>query len=1166
MIGRYKLLEKIGEGGFGVVFLAAQTEPVKRRVALKVIKPGMDSKEVIARFEAERQALALMDHPNIARVHDAGATDQGRPYFVMELVRGIPITKYCDDLNLKIRARLELFIDVCAAVQHAHQKGIIHRDLKPSNILVSAEHDLPTVKVIDFGIAKAISMELTEKTVFTELGRMIGTPQYMSPEQAYLDAVDVDTRSDIYSLGVVLYELLTGSTPLDPETLRNAGYAEIQTMIRNDLAVRPSSYVSGLGDRLPPVASKRKVEPGKLTKILRGDLDWIVLKALEKDRTRRYQSCNGLGSDVQRYLNDEPVSASPPSITYRCVQFTKRHRTGVTWTAVLAAVLMAALVIISILGLQAIEAEKKAVKAGASEKRAAEEAQKAALKAQMSEVKELVSAADAMRWTKTSERRWKALNKLDEAHNNLIEARSIHSSLNAGGGVPPTEFDEEEKTQLRIMRDTVISCLAIPDMRTDSEWKVAAADGGGKMAAANRALTQYAYAFGNGRIAIHDFPNPSESREAAETHQPRLILEGPDAPVQNLLRFSEDGNILAAGYATSDPKIDQLKLWRLDQKDGRTIDAGLSSNSAFAFFSDGERCAIGRIDGEGSRIEIIDSESGKLIRSYPVEGAPHSISVSRDGNLLAVSLAHEERVVIIQLEDGTIIATLPCDKPGALAWGTADDSLAVCTGEFLAVWRGEDWTPDSKGTPLRLRRTRGVEDAVAWSPDGRLLASQCSRDRTSRLWDPTQGGDALCAHQGTSSSLEFSEDGTKLGIFRASDTFSMFEVASGDVCLRGRGHPMETDFGVGGIYDGVWNREGTLKEGSLLATSGTDGVRFWSRDGLELGKINLPEAHGIAFSATAFFVGSPEGLFKWTMKSDTNAPATITLQAKERIGTFTDCEQASMSPDGDWLAVAAKSNSADTSRALWLIGLNGQIGAPYRLPGSEGATTCAISADGDWLAAGLINPSQVSVWPMPRGPALEMPQAALEPFPFPVQGSARIAFSCRPYDLKRNEPKEDEPVKWLVTGDENEYQFWYTEDWELKKDEMISSHMDRRSGRMAFSYRGFLAIAVEREKLKVFVPNPYYPMKPPAFVDFSTPDFDKEIPLCFSPYGRILVTTKPSGQIYFWHLDKVRTHLKELDLDWDVDPFEPEEFDRVSRVEPPPADDAQVEGIRNSSS
>ena len=444
---------------------------------------------------------------------------------------------------------------------------------------------------------------------------------------------------------------------------------------------------------------------------------------------------------------------------------------------------------------------------------------------------------------------------------------------------------------------------------------------------------------------------------------------------------------------------------------------------------------------------------------------------------------------------------------------------------------------------------------MAWSPDGRLLASQSSRDRTSRLWDPSQGGDPLCGHQGTSSSLEFSEDGSKIGIFRAGDTFSMFEVASGDVCLRGRGHPMETAFGVGGIYDGVWNIKGILKEGSLLATTGTDGVRFWNRDGLELGHIDIPGAHGVAFSATAFFAGSPEGLFKWTMKSDGDAPTAITLQAKERIGTFTDCEQVSMSHCGDWLAVAAKSSSADASRELWLIGLNGQIGAPYRLPGSEGATTCAISADGSWLAAGLINPSQVSVWAMPQGTSPAMPLTALDPFPIPVHGSARIAFSCRPYDLEKNEQKEDEPVKWLVTGDENEYQFWSTEDWELKKDEMISSHMDRRSGRMAFSSRGFLAIAVEREKLKVFVPNPYYPKNPPAFVDFSTPDFDKEIPLCFSPYGRILVTTKPSGQIYFWNLDKVRTHLKELELDWEIDSFKPREFDQVSRVELPPAAD-----------
>jgi serine/threonine protein kinase/tetratricopeptide (TPR) repeat protein len=342
VLGPYKLLEQIGEGGFGVVFMAEQQHPVRRKVALKVLKPGMDTRQVIARFEAERQALALMDHPHIAHVLDGGETAAGRPYFVMELVRGIPITDYCDQNQLTVRERLELLVSVCQAVQHAHQKGVIHRDLKAPNVLVTLHDGTPVVKVIDFGIAKAIGQQLTDKTLFTGFAQMVGTPLYMSPEQAGLSGLDVDTRSDIYSLGVLLYELLTGTTPFTQDRLKEVGYDELRRIIREEEPPKPSTRLSSVGPAAATVSTQRKCDPKRLRQLIRGELDWIVMKCLEKDRNRRYETANGLALDVQRYLHDEPVQACPPSVAYWLHKFVRRHQRGlimstvVVWACLLA--------------------------------------------------------------------------------------------------------------------------------------------------------------------------------------------------------------------------------------------------------------------------------------------------------------------------------------------------------------------------------------------------------------------------------------------------------------------------------------------------------------------------------------------------------------------------------------------------------------------------------------------------------------------------------------------------------------------------------------------------------------------------------------------------------------------------------------------------------------
>jgi serine/threonine protein kinase len=360
VIGSYKLLEEIGAGGMGSVWMAEQTQPVRRRVALKVIKAGMDSAQVIARFEAERQALALMEHPNIARVLDAGTTPSGRPFFVMELVKGPPITSYCDEKRLGLRERLELFAGVCQAVQHAHQKGIIHRDIKPSNVLIAPFDGRPVVKMIDFGVAKAIGQPLTEKTLFTAFGAVVGTPEYMSPEQAELNNQDIDTRSDIYSLGVLLYELLTGTTPLTRQRLKEVALLEVLRVIREEEPPKPSTRLSESKDTLPLISAQRHTEPAKLAKLLRGELDWIVMKALDKERSRRYETAGALAADVQRYLNDEDVLASPPSTTYRLRKFLRRYRGMVRLAALTMLLLLAGIVGTSIGLVRALAAEQLA--------------------------------------------------------------------------------------------------------------------------------------------------------------------------------------------------------------------------------------------------------------------------------------------------------------------------------------------------------------------------------------------------------------------------------------------------------------------------------------------------------------------------------------------------------------------------------------------------------------------------------------------------------------------------------------------------------------------------------------------------------------------------------------------------------------------------------------
>jgi serine/threonine protein kinase len=508
-IGPYRLVKLLGEGGMGAVYLAEQERPIRRQVALKIIKPGMDSAQVVARFEVERQALTMMDHVNIARVFDAGTTATGRPYFVMELVPGIPLTRYCNENTLTPRERLELFVPVCQAIQHAHQKGVIHRDVKPSNVLVCQKDGKPVAKVIDFGLAKATEQPLTEHSQLTEAGAVAGTLKYMSPEQADAGARGVDTRTDVYSLGVTLYELLTGTTPLDLARSRGGGLIDAVLRIREEEPPRPSDRVSGLGERLPAIAAERKTEPARLATLLRGELDWIIMRALEKDRERRYPSAGDLARDVERYLNDEPVEACPPSARYRLGKFWRKHR-----ALLLTAGGVMALLVLGIVGLTVSNVRTT------NALRARDKAQQRMRKA--------LSTTDATMRTLTAQRA-----VLGESEKEFL--RNLVPVYNELLAEPGENQDPAEKVEAQLSLAAIYSFLDEHD-RAETAYSLAMqecerlADGSPDGARYRRLLARSHFNKGNYLQRIGRLPQAEEAyRRAVELHERLAADESAEA-------------------------------------------------------------------------------------------------------------------------------------------------------------------------------------------------------------------------------------------------------------------------------------------------------------------------------------------------------------------------------------------------------------------------------------------------------------------------------------------------------------------------------------------------------------------------------------------------------------------------------------------------------------
>jgi WD40 repeat protein/serine/threonine protein kinase len=905
-IGRYKLLEQIGEGGCGVVFMAEQEEPVHRRVALKVIKLGMDTKSVIARFEAERQALALMDHPNIAKVLDAGATEMGRPYFVMELVRGVKITEYCDQNNLSTRERLEMFIQVCQAIQHAHQKGIIHRDIKPSNLLVTVNDGVAVPKVIDFGIAKATQGKLTDQTVFTAFEQFIGTPAYMSPEQAAMTSVDVDTRSDTYSLGVLLYELLTGRTPFDAQELLASGIETMRQTIREREPARPSTRLSTLAqEELTATARRRQLEPLKLIQVVRGDLDWMVMKCLEKDRSRRYETANGLAMDVERHLADEPVVARPPSNWCRFQKFVRRNKLAFAAGAAISIVLLLGVAVSTSEALRALRAERRqsVLLKDAQQARENEAGLRQTAQAEASRAE---AAARQLKLT---------LSNSDFQHGAHLLAEGQGSSALAYLVRSLSENPTNDAALALLTTWLTYHSWAVPTLVLDQGERVVWAEfspDGKRIVTASWANAAQVWDGQSGRpltvplkheapvSSAHFSPDGKKIVTAswdntarvwdAETGQPLTEpMKHGDHVVS--VEFSPDGKrIVTASWDKT------TRVW--DAQTGQPLTAEMRHdnllNSA-QFSPDGKRVVTA---SEGKMAQVWDAQTGQplgdpMTHAAAVKSACFSpdgrliVTASEDktarlwdgytGQPLAVPMTHEADVVAAQFSpDGKRILTGSKDKTARL-WDAQ-------TGHPLAA-------PMSHGREVRT---------IQFSPDGSRIVTT-SFDRTARLWDGRTGQPLTepLKHRVTPFAAQFSPDGKRVITIAEDSPATIWEVQSGQALAE----PMKHDASLSSAQ--------FSPDGKRILTASEDmTARVWDAQTAQL--LAGPMKHTSNVLSARF---SPDGKQLVTVSGRT-AYLWDAQTGKLLVGPMTHNDRvvsAQFSPDGKQIATA----SWDSTARLW---------------------------------------------------------------------------------------------------------------------------------------------------------------------------------------------------------------------------------------------------------
>ncbi|MHC4439237.1 MAG: protein kinase domain-containing protein, partial [Planctomycetota bacterium] len=826
-IDRYELLELIGEGGMGLVYLAQQKEPVKRRVALKIVKLGMDTRQVVARFEAERQTLALLEHPNIAHVFDAGTTDSGRPYFVMEYVKGRSITKYCDEKKLGIEKRLELLQQVCEGIHHAHQKGIIHRDIKPSNILVSIQDDKPVPKIIDFGIAKAITQPLTEKTSYTEQGQLLGTPEYMSPEQAEMAYQDIDTRSDIYSLGVLLYELLTGATPFDAKRLREGGIDHIQQVICQEEPRTPSARLTSLGDKAKEVAERRRTQIITLTRRLHRELEWIPMKAMRKDRIRRYRSASELSDDIQNYLTGTPLIAGPESTVYRARKFVRKHAGSVATAALLLVVIILGLAVSILMGCRAEQARQHEVTVRKQVEQAlmrAENAEKAAREkseelrrtlyvnsiqladakyreANIQRVRELLESCpndlrgwewyrlrhitDQSRMTLRGHGVWVASIAISPDGNRIIsgsgddtikvwDAATGDEVMTLRGhkyGVNSVAFSPDGK---RIVSGSDDKTIKIWDAATGTELRTLHGHG--------RRINVVAFSPGGKRIFSGSADNTIKVWDAA-TGAELMTLRGHKLRVSSVV-FSPDGKRIASSSADHTIRIwdaaTGTELMILRGHDYR----GAGSIHSLAFSPDGKRIISSSSD---STIKVWDLATGAELMTLRGHGnSVASIAFSPDGKRI-ISGSDDNTIKVWDSATGAELMSLRGHGNSVTSIAISPDAKRMISGSYDGTIKV--WDAAIRAEAVTLSHYNCVV-SLAFSPDSKRIISSGSNDNTIKVWDAVTGAElmSLRGHRNWVDSVAFSPDGKQIVSGGGDKMVKVWDAATGKELMTLPGH------------------------------------------------------------------------------------------------------------------------------------------------------------------------------------------------------------------------------------------------------------------------------------------------------------------------------------------------------------------------------------------